>query len=86
MQDREFQEFRTTRVTGGGYKGIPNRLKQSRPGKLCVFTLYTIRCCFCQTGTMCDSVDAVRRRFKLSCLRHICARANTFRVRRYLSE
>ena len=35
---------------------------------------------------MCDSVDAVRRRFKLSCLRHICARANTFRVRRYLSE
>ena len=50
MQDREFQEFRTTRVTGGGYKGIPNRLKQSRPGKLCVFTLYTIRCCFCQTG------------------------------------
>ena len=33
MQDREFQEFRTTRVTGGGYKGIPNGLKQSRPGK-----------------------------------------------------
>ena len=44
MQDREFQEFRTTRVTGGGYKGIPNGLKQSRPGKLCVFTLlhYTV--------------------------------------------
>ena len=39
MQDKEFQEFRTTRVTGGGYKGIPNGLKQSRPGKLCVFTL-----------------------------------------------
>ena len=39
---------------------------------------------------MCDSVDAVRRRFKLSqrftCLRHVCARANNFRVRRYLSE
>ena len=51
MQDREFQEFRTTRVTGGGYKGIPNGLKQSRPGKLCVFTLYTIRCCLCQTRT-----------------------------------
>ena len=27
MQDKE---FRTTRVTGGGYKGIPNGLKQSR--------------------------------------------------------
>ena len=39
MQDKEFQEVRTTRVTGGGYKGIPNGLKQSRPGKLCVFTL-----------------------------------------------
>ena len=51
MQDKEFQEFRTTRVTGGGYKGIPNGLKQSRPGKLCVFTLYTIRCCLCQTRT-----------------------------------
>ena len=36
---------------GGGYKGIPNGLKQSRPGKLCVFTLYTIRCCLCQTRT-----------------------------------
>ena len=36
MQDKE---FRTTRVTGGGYKGIPNGLKQSRPGKLCVLTL-----------------------------------------------
>ncbi|KAL5491477.1 hypothetical protein EMCRGX_G016772 [Ephydatia muelleri] len=32
LNGREFQEFRTTRVTGGGYKGIPNRLKQSRPG------------------------------------------------------
>ncbi|KAL5468685.1 hypothetical protein EMCRGX_G029792 [Ephydatia muelleri] len=31
VQDKEFQEFRTTRVTGGGYKGIPNGLKQSRP-------------------------------------------------------
>ena len=51
MQDKEFQEFRTTRVTGGGYKGIPNGLKQSRPGKLCVFTLCTIRCCLCQTRT-----------------------------------
>ena len=35
----QVKEFRTTRVTGGGYKGIPNGLKQSRPGKLCVFTL-----------------------------------------------
>ena len=51
MQDKEFQEFRTTRVTGGGYKGIPNGLKQSRPGKLCVFILYTIWCCLCQTRT-----------------------------------
>ena len=51
MQDKEFQEFRTTRVTGGGYKGIPNGLKQSRPCKLCAFTLYTIRCCLCQTRT-----------------------------------
>ncbi|KAL5491851.1 hypothetical protein EMCRGX_G017216 [Ephydatia muelleri] len=25
--------FRTTRVTGGGYKGIPNGLKQSRPAQ-----------------------------------------------------
>ena len=47
MQDKEFQEVRT----GGGYKGIPNGLKKSRPGKLCVFTLYTIRCCLCQTRT-----------------------------------
>ena len=45
MQDKEFQEFRTTRVTGGGYKGIPNGLKQSRPGKLCAClhcTLYVL--------------------------------------------
>ena len=30
MQDKEFQEFRTTRVTGGGYKGIPNGLTQCK--------------------------------------------------------
>ena len=66
MQDKEFQEFRTTRVTGGGYKGIPNGLKQSRPGKLCVFTLYTIRVAYVKPGQVCDSVDAVWRRFKLS--------------------
>ena len=58
MQDREFQEFRTTRVTGGGYKGIPNGLKQSRPGKLCMFTLYTIRVAYVKPGQVCDSVDA----------------------------
>eukprot|EP00731_Ephydatia_muelleri_P035159 Em0100g5a len=30
VQDKEFQEFRTT-VSGGVCKGIPNGLKQSRP-------------------------------------------------------
>ena len=40
------------RLTGGGYKGIPNGLKQSRPGKLCEFTVYIIRCCLPVTGTM----------------------------------
>ena len=71
MQDKE---FRTTRVTGGGYKGIPNGLKQSRPGKLCVFT---VGVAYVKPGQVCDSVDAVRRRFKLSqrftCLRHVCS-------------
>ena len=71
MQDKE---FRTTRVTGGGYKGIPNGLKQSRSGKLCVFT---VGVAYVKPGQVCDSVDAVRRRFKLSqrftCLRHVCS-------------
>ena len=64
-------------MTGGGYKGIPNGLKQSRPGKLCVLhcTLYGVA--YVKPGQVCDSVDAVRRRFKLSqmftCLRHVCS-------------
>ena len=37
VQDKEFQEF-GQRLPGGVYKGIPNGLKQSRPGKLCEFT------------------------------------------------
>ena len=73
MQDKE---FRTTRVTGGGYKGISNGLKQSRVSCACLHcTLYGVA--YVKPGQVCDSVDAVRRRFKLSqrftCLRHVCS-------------
>ena len=65
MQDKE---FRTTRVTGGGYKGIPNGLK---------LVSCAVGVAYIKPGQVCDSVDAVRRRFKLSqrftCLRHVCS-------------
>ena len=77
MQDREFQEFRTTRGTGGGCKGIPNGLKQlGLVSCACLHcTLYGVA--YVKPGQVCNSVDAVRRRFKLSqrftCLRHVCS-------------
>ena len=66
MQDKEFQEFRTTRVTGGGYKGIPNDLSSlGLVSCACLHcTLYGVA--YVKPGQVCDSVDAVRRRFKLS--------------------
>ena len=45
------------RLSGGVYKGIPNGLKQSRPGKLCEFTVYTIRCCLPVTGPLLPNQD-----------------------------
>ena len=60
MQDREFQEFRTTRVTGGGYKGIPNGLNSNSLGLVscaCLHcTLYGVA--YVKPGQVCDSVDA----------------------------
>ena len=45
------------RLSGGVDKGIPNGLKQSRPGKLCEFTVYTIRCCLPVTGPLLPNQD-----------------------------
>ena len=42
------------RLSGGGYKGVPNGLKQSRPGE---FTVYTIRCCLPVTGPLLPNQD-----------------------------
>ena len=44
-------------LSGGGYKGIPNGLKQSRPGKLCEFTVCTIRFCLPPSLTKPGQVD-----------------------------
>ena len=53
---KSFKSF-GQRLSGGVYKSIPNGLKQSRPGKLCEFTVYTIRCCLPVTGPLLPNQD-----------------------------